>query len=88
MRVTSKGQVTIPKEIRDHLEIQPGSEVDFMRKGDGSVELVGLPSSPSKKAHLRRMLETWAASVKGTGEVKLSSDEIMGMTRGRDGVSG
>ena len=30
MRVTTKGQVTIPKEIRDRLRIVPGSEVDFI----------------------------------------------------------
>ena len=39
MRVTSKGQVTIPKEIRDHLGIVPGSEVDFVREA-GKVRLV------------------------------------------------
>jgi len=30
MRVTTKGQVTIPKPIRDHLGIGPGSEVEFV----------------------------------------------------------
>ena len=39
MRVTEKGQVTIPKTIRDRLGIGPGSEVDFVDKGTG-VELV------------------------------------------------
>lgn len=33
MRVTEKGQVTIPKEIRDRLGIVPGSEVEFIAKG-------------------------------------------------------
>jgi AbrB family looped-hinge helix DNA binding protein len=32
-RVTTKGQVTIPKEIRDALGIEPGDEVDFERVG-------------------------------------------------------
>mgnify|MGYP001102582754 CR=1 FL=1 len=35
MRVTEKGQVTIPKEIRDRLNIGPGSEVDFVAVDDG-----------------------------------------------------
>ncbi|MEN3791130.1 AbrB/MazE/SpoVT family DNA-binding domain-containing protein [Fulvimarina sp. MAC3] len=34
MRVTEKGQVTIPKPIRDKLGIGPGSEVDFVQSGD------------------------------------------------------
>ena len=37
--VTAKGQVTIPKSIRDFLGITPGSEVDFHRTADGSVML-------------------------------------------------
>ena len=41
MRVTTKGQVTIPKEIRTHLGIGPGSEVDFVISGD-DVTLVPL----------------------------------------------
>lgn len=37
--VTSKGQITIPKEIRDELGLTPGSKVDFVRHDDGRVEL-------------------------------------------------
>lgn len=37
MRVTEKGQVTIPKEIRDRLGIGPGSEVDFIASGSGAM---------------------------------------------------
>ena len=33
--VTSKGQVTIPKPVRDHLGIVPGSQVEFRRADDG-----------------------------------------------------
>ena len=36
-KVTQKGQVTIPKPIRDHLGISPGSAVEFTRSADGSV---------------------------------------------------
>ena len=35
--VTSKGQVTIPKPVRDHLGIAPGSQVEFRRVADGSI---------------------------------------------------
>lgn len=36
-RVTSKGQVTIPKEVRERLGIQPGDEVTFEETGEGFV---------------------------------------------------
>jgi AbrB family looped-hinge helix DNA binding protein len=38
-RVGAKGQVVIPKELRDGLGLQPGAEVDFERDGD-SVRIV------------------------------------------------
>jgi len=37
--ITSKGQTTIPKEIRDYLHIQPGDRVDFVVAEDGRVSL-------------------------------------------------
>lgn len=36
-RVGAKGQVVIPKELRDELGIEPGDEVDFWREGDHLV---------------------------------------------------
>jgi antitoxin PrlF len=35
--VTRKGQVTIPKPVRDHLGIGPGSQIAFRRSDDGSI---------------------------------------------------
>jgi antitoxin PrlF len=35
--LTSKGQTTIPKEIRDHLRLQSGDQIDFFIQGDGTV---------------------------------------------------
>jgi AbrB family looped-hinge helix DNA binding protein len=37
--VTSKGQTTIPKEIRDHLKLRPGNRLDFIVEADGRVVL-------------------------------------------------
>lgn len=37
MRVTEKGQVTIPKNVRSNLGIEPGSEVEFLLKGREAV---------------------------------------------------
>ena len=38
--LTSKGQITLPKEIRDSLELEPGDRVAFRLRTDGVVELV------------------------------------------------
>jgi AbrB family looped-hinge helix DNA binding protein len=71
--VTQKGQVTIPKPIRDHLGIKPGSKVEFRRAADGSVvfERADGQKSPSRFADLV-----------GSAGPGLSTDEIMAMTRG------
>jgi AbrB family looped-hinge helix DNA binding protein len=49
MRVTTKGQVTIPKDIRDELGIVPGSEVEFVRTGDGVIRLVAVDGELSSE---------------------------------------
>jgi AbrB family looped-hinge helix DNA binding protein len=43
--ITSKGQATIPKAVRDHLGLQPGDRVKFFLHPDGSVVL--LPKLPA-----------------------------------------
>jgi len=35
--LTSKGQTTIPKEVRDHLKVQSGDQLDFIIQADGAV---------------------------------------------------
>jgi len=37
--ITSKGQTTIPKEVRDHLKLQSGDQIDFVIRSDGTVVL-------------------------------------------------
>jgi antitoxin PrlF len=71
--VTSKGQVTIPKPVRDHLGIVPGSKVEFRRAADGSVviEKADGTKQPSRFAKL--------VGIAGPGP---STDEIMALTRG------
>lgn len=64
MRVTEKGQVTIPKLIRDKLGIGPGSEVEFVERDDG-VHFVrsDLPMDPTER---RRELERHLDAMRGT----------------------
>ncbi|MCX7366138.1 MAG: AbrB/MazE/SpoVT family DNA-binding domain-containing protein [Alphaproteobacteria bacterium] len=71
--VTSKGQITIPKPVRDLLGIVPGSVVDFERAPDGRIVLVKI----GKKARPNRF-----ARLRGHAGKGLSTDEIMAMTRG------
>ena len=75
MKVTTKGQVTIPQEIREQLDLQPGAEVEFRVEGK-VVKMI-----PVRKAHLRgrRIVE----HLRGRGTVRLSTDEIMALTRGK-----
>jgi antitoxin PrlF len=35
--LTSKGQTTVPKEIRDYLKLQTGDQIDFLIRSDGAV---------------------------------------------------
>jgi antitoxin PrlF len=71
--VTAKGQVTIPKPVRDLLGITPGSKVDFHRAADGSVVLV--------RADRKRPLSRFA-KMRGHAGKGLTTDEIMALTRG------
>jgi len=74
MKVTTKGQVTIPQGIREQLGIQPGAEVEFQVEGK-AVKMI-----PVSKARLRgrRIVE----HLRGRGTVRLTTDQIMAMTRG------
>lgn len=85
MRVTIKGQVTIPKNIRDHLGIVPGSEVDFIERTGGVVEFVRTSDDEKVRETLRNDIADWLGRIKGSGDSGLSSDDVMAMTRDRDG---
>jgi AbrB family looped-hinge helix DNA binding protein len=71
MRVTTKGQVTIPKHIRDHLGIVPGSEVEFVEEKTGAMLRKQVTGSDISSADF----EAWAASVAGT----VTDADLMGM---------
>lgn len=75
MRITSKGQVTIPVELRERLGLLPETEVEFVVKGN-AVQIV--------KAKGKTTRGTAAvARIRGRAVTKLSTDEIMKLTRGR-----
>ena len=72
--VTSKGQVTIPKPVRDLLGIVPGTRVDFRRNDNGEVVLFRTDETPPSRF----------AKLLGSAGPGLTTDEIMAMTRGED----
>jgi AbrB family looped-hinge helix DNA binding protein len=77
MRVTSKGQVTIPIAIREKAGLLPNTEVVFDFDGEG----VRIRRAPRRTgtgcgAHL-------VAHMRGRGDGTLTTDEIMALTRGR-----
>jgi AbrB family looped-hinge helix DNA binding protein len=75
MRITSKGQVTIPQEIRERFGLLPDTEVEFVA-GKSSVQIVksANPSRPTRGQALVRRL-------RGRASVKMSTDEILALTR-------
>jgi AbrB family looped-hinge helix DNA binding protein len=71
--VTSKGQATIPKPVRDRLGIEPGNAVDFQLAPDGRVMLVKVDSGQRASRF---------EALRGSAGVGLSTDESMALTRG------
>jgi len=76
MKITTKGQVTIPKEIRERLGLLPHTEVDFEVQGEAVLlrKAAGSGRGARVVEHLR-----------GRGQVGMSTDEILALTRGERG---
>ena len=72
MKITTKGQVTIPQEIRERLGLLPHTEVDFEVRDDMVV---------LKKAQVSRRGRRIVEHLRGRGDVRMSTDEILALTR-------
>jgi AbrB family looped-hinge helix DNA binding protein len=74
MRITSKGQVTIPVDIREQAGLLPHTEVEF--EFDGKVvRIVRAKGRGGRGARL-------VAHLRGRGDVAMSTEAIMALTRG------
>jgi AbrB family looped-hinge helix DNA binding protein len=73
MRITSKGQVTIPQEIREQLGLLPYSEVEFEVDGD-SVRVRKARRSSARGASI-------VATARGAATTRLTTDQILALTR-------
>ena len=82
MRVTSKGQVTIPRDLRELAGIAPNSEVIFAMEGG---KLTIAPKDGKQELEDRLRLERFLKSLQvleGTGNQEIDAAELMKMTRG------
>ncbi len=77
MRITSKGQVTIPQEIREQAGLLPHTEVEFIVEDDGVRIVKAAASKRSSRGEiaLQRLR-------RNRTHVTMSTDEIMALTRG------
>jgi antitoxin PrlF len=73
-KVASKRQVTIPKPLRDHLGLSRGSSVEFEVAEDGRVFLIPQQRVPRSEF----------ACLRGSARSRMTTDEIMALTRGED----
>lgn len=74
MRITSKGQVTIPVDIRERAGLLPNTEVEFDYDGNAVRLRRAQPTKPGRGARL-------IAQMRGRGDGRMSTDEIMALTR-------
>jgi len=74
MRITSKGQVTIPIEIREKLGLLPETEVEFHVVG----RAVRITKAQRRRGRGRVLVER----LRGRGTIRMTTDEIMALVRG------
>ncbi|HEV8031769.1 MAG TPA: AbrB/MazE/SpoVT family DNA-binding domain-containing protein [Stellaceae bacterium] len=75
-RMTSKGQVTIPKRFRDYLGLKPGAEVGFTFGKEGEIVLTAERDQPKEPPESR------FAAIRGTLDLGMTTDEFMRFLRG------
>jgi len=74
MRITSKGQVTIPQDVREKTGLLPSTEVEFHVSGNK----VFLEKVPGRRSRGRRLVQ----AMRGRATGRMTTDEIMALTRG------
>jgi AbrB family looped-hinge helix DNA binding protein len=75
MRVTSKGQVTIPIDIREQFGFLPDSEVEFVVEGANVCLVHATTHAAGRGARV-------VSRLRGTGTGRMTTDQIMRLTRG------
>lgn len=81
-RITSKGQITIPKELREQLGFLPGTEVQFSEDG----REIRVRKAPGGYSRGRQIVEHLQRA--GGGKYRMTTEEVMRLTRGEDWGTG
>jgi AbrB family looped-hinge helix DNA binding protein len=77
VQITSKGQVTIPQDIRIKLGLLPQTEVEFELAGDHArIRKARATAGSSTRGRLA------VNSLRGTADTSMSTEQIMALTRG------
>jgi AbrB family looped-hinge helix DNA binding protein len=77
VRITAKGQVTIPQAVRERAGLMPGTDVEF-EVDAGVVRLVKASPKAGRKTRGQRLVE----HLRGAGDFRMTTDEIIALMRG------
>ena len=77
MRITAKGQVTIPQEVRERAGLMPGADVEFEIEA-GAVRLIKMTRDGPRKTRGQKLIDR----LRGGGDFKMTTDEILALMRG------
>jgi AbrB family looped-hinge helix DNA binding protein len=77
MRITTKGQVTIPQDVRERAGLMPGTDVAFEIEA-GMVRLVKVTGEGGRQTRGQKLVE----GLRGRGDFRMSTDEIVALMRG------
>ena len=75
MRVNASGQITIPADLREKLWLYPQTEVVIEVTNEGI--LIRKKTDPQN-------IDQWIRKMTGQGDVNMTTDQVMNMTRGED----
>lgn len=77
MRITTKGQVTIPQDVRERARLMPGTDVEFEIDA-GIVRLVKATPGGGRRTRRRKLVER----LRGRGDFKMTTSDIVALMRG------
>ncbi len=77
MRITAKGQVTIPQEVRERAGLMPGTDVEFAIEA-GAVRLIKTTRDGPRKTRGQKLVDR----LRGGGDFRMTTDEIIALMRG------
>lgn len=81
MKIDSAGQLTIPAELQEKFGFKPGTEVAIQAQGEALLVSKVFTLSGEER---RKQLEAWILKNRGRTQGRMSTDEILRMTRGED----